>query len=302
MTTILPRVVSLCFLLTCCLSGASSFDGAYVTQGQFGEVTLHLNSGDDTTIRGSLSGNGVSFSLQGSVEDGALKGFVEGQPISFNANLMETTLHLTLTELDAAGNPQPGTAQIMVFEKREGLAAAGSNLPEAGKAAVVINGVTLSAEQIAELSRLYKVTPRPGNYWYDSNSGLYGVVGHQAFGFMYPGHEFGQLAREASRGNTQVIVNNRELPQHEWAVWSYILGYWIQPGNYWLDSNGNAGYMGSPIPVVNLYQAATQNGYRGQGGSGDNFWSSRFSAGNSDSGNTRGYVSVPGYGPVGYGF
>jgi hypothetical protein len=34
----------------------------------------------------------------------------------------------------------------------------------------------------------------------------------------------------------------------------------------------------------------------------DNFWSTRFSAGNYDSGNQRGYVSVPGHGPVGYGF
>ena len=42
--------------------------------------------------------------------------------------------------------------------------------------------------------------------------------------------------------------------------------------------------------------------YNGQGGSGDNFWSTRFSAGNYDSNNQRGYVSVPGYGPIGYGF
>jgi len=41
---------------------------------------------------------------------------------------------------------------------------------------------------------------------------------------------------------------------------------------------------------------------RGGGGGGDNTWSTRFSAGNYDNDNSRGYVSVPGYGPVGYGF
>lgn len=119
---------------------------------------------------------------------------------------------------------------------------------------------------------------------------------------MLPGHTFGALERNASNGQTGVFVNGRELPQNEWAVWSYMIGYWIQPGAYWLDNNGNAGYEGNPTPVINLYAAAQQNAYNGQGGSGDNFWSTRFSAGNSDSNNQRGYVSVPGYGPVGYGF
>jgi hypothetical protein len=39
----------------------------------------------------------------------------------------------------------------------------------------------------------------------------------------------------------------------------------------------------------------------GSQASGDNFWSTPFSAGNHDPGNQRGYVSVPGVGPVGYG-
>ncbi len=86
------------------------------------------------------------------------------------------------------------------------------------------------------------------------------------------------------------------------AIWSQMLGYGIQPGSYWLDQNGNAGYAGNPMPTVNLFMAAQQNPYGSQGAGGDNSWSSRFSAGNYDSGNQRGYVSVPGHGPVGYGF
>ena len=52
----------------------------------------------------------------------------------------------------------------------------------------------------------------------------------------------------------------------------------------------------------NLYASAQSNYYSGSGSEGDNIWSTRFSAGYYDQGNQRGYVSVPGYGPVGYGF
>jgi hypothetical protein len=172
----------------------------------------------------------------------------------------------------------------------------------AESAPVTINGVLLSGPQVEELKRIYAVEPRPGNYWYDTRSGLYGVVGYPAFGFMHAGHDFGTLDRDASNGDTQVFVNGRELPRAEWALWSQILGAAIQSGSYWLDEHGNAGYEGNPAVVVNLYEAARQSSYASQTEGQDNFWSSRFSAGNYDADNQRGYVSVPGYGPVGYGF
>ena len=166
---------------------------------------------------------------------------------------------------------------------------------------VIINGNELSSLQLAQLETRYKVKAQAGNYWYDSESGLYGMVGQAAYGFMYPNHNFGELDRSASNGNTGVLVNGRELPQAEWVVWSQVLGYWIQQGSYWFDSNGNAGYVGNPTPVVNLYSAASQNAYSGNSAEGGGFWSTRFSAGNSYAGNQTGYVSLPGGGVVGYG-
>jgi hypothetical protein len=175
------------------------------------------------------------------------------------------------------------------------------NQDEAPAPPIRINGDALTAGQVQEVERRYGVKPLPGDHWYDTNSGLYGVVGHQAFGFMLPGHDFGTLPAGASAGNTNVFVNGRHLPQAEWLIWSTLLGAYIQPGRYWLDGMGDAGYEGSPVVLANLYLAARQNSHA-SGGGGDNFWTTRFSAGNSDSGNTRGYLSVPGYGPVGYGF
>ena len=173
---------------------------------------------------------------------------------------------------------------------------------QAASGDVIVNGIPLSAEQITAMEQAYGVKPLPGNYWYDRLSGLYGVVGYPSFGFMIAGDDFGELKANASNGDSPVFVNGRQLPQSEWLVWSYLLGYMIQPGRYWLDANGNAGLEGNPMPLENLYQAARRNNYNGAGSGGDNFWSTRFSAGDSNAQNTQGYVSVPGHGPVGYGF
>ena len=171
---------------------------------------------------------------------------------------------------------------------------------------ITINGSLLSAEEVRGITNTYGIEPRPGNYWYDPVSGLYGVVGYQAYGFMLTGHDFGPLSRTCSNGFSGVLVNGRELQAAEVQLLNRILGAPVQRGSYWLDSFGNAGIEGSPVPLGNLFVAAAQNGYSGSSsgsaGGGDNFWSTAFSAGNSDRGGTRGYVSVPGYGPVGYGF
>ena len=60
----------------------------------------------------------------------------------------------------------------------------------------------------------------------------------------------------------------------------------------------------SAPPIGFYHQPMQPAGFHGQGPGGgiDNFWSTRHAAGNFDSGNTRGYVNVPGVGPVGYGF
>jgi hypothetical protein len=168
---------------------------------------------------------------------------------------------------------------------------------------VVINGRTLTPAQLQDFEKLYRVQPRPGNYWYDARSGLYGTAGAAAAGFMYPGHDLGTLAADASAGTTEVYLNGRNLTVTEVQILTYLAQTPIPPGRYWLDAQGNTGYEGYNIPVGNLFAAARMAQQRGGGGGGgDNFWTSRFSAGNYNADNSQGYVSVPGIGPVGYGF
>lgn len=172
-------------------------------------------------------------------------------------------------------------------------------------ARVVINGRALTAGDIENFEKLYRMKPAPGNYWYDGKSGLYGAVGQPAAGFMHPGHDLGPLAADASKGNTGVFINGREQTLSEVQMLTHLARTQVLPGRYWLDARGNAGYEGNPVPVGNLFAAAVaaqQGGGGGGGRGGDNFWSSRFSAGNYNSDNSAGYVSLPGGGTASYGY
>lgn len=166
---------------------------------------------------------------------------------------------------------------------------------------VYFNGRQLTEGDLAGITNTYGVTVDPGNYWYDSVSGLYGNIGEGSAGFMLPGHTFaGLLAANASGGNSGVYFNGRELTATEIAIVESIIQTQAIPGRYFFDVYGNVGVEGTGIPLVNLYTAG------GTSGGGDNFWTSRFSAGNyytdASGAPSQGYVSVPGYGPVGYGF
>ena len=285
------------------------FSGSYESNTASGKITLVLKKGDGSKYTGSLSGNNSAIQLTGQVQNGQLRGRVgdTGSNIVFAAGIQSGVITFTMADADINGNINPVTSQVLTFVKPGGNApaaalAANTPLSLQNSGDVRINNVALSKEQIRDLIARYGLEPKPGNYWYDPVSGLFGVYGYPSYGFMYPGHNFGKVSRNASAGNTGVLINGRELPQQEWVIWSYVIGNYIQPGSYWFDSNGNVGYDGNNLPVLNMFVIARQNAYSGQGSGGDNFWSSRFGAGNSNADNTQGYVSVPGYGPVGYGF
>lgn len=162
---------------------------------------------------------------------------------------------------------------------------------------IIVNGRALTEAELADFEQRYGARPAAGNYWYDSRSGLYGVAGSGAVGFMYPGHSYGTVSRSASNGNTGVLINGRELTQSEYQFLNSIAGIPVPPGSYWLDANGNAGITGDNTPLINLYTASQALG--GGDGGGDNGWASRFSSGNYNSDNSAGYVSMPGMGVIG---
>jgi hypothetical protein len=159
---------------------------------------------------------------------------------------------------------------------------------------VVINGAALDEAALREFQVRYGVGPRPGRYWYDATSGLFGLEGGPSLGWILPGHDFGVLSPRASNGGTGVFINGRELDASDYVSLSWIAGTVVMQGRYWLDGQGNVGYEGYPVAVANLYLLAQMRAQAGGGGGGgDNFWSTRFSAGNSNADNSAGYVQCP---------
>lgn len=156
---------------------------------------------------------------------------------------------------------------------------------------VFINQRAATPEQLDELKRTYGAAPPPGRYWYDSRSGLYGNWGHEAAGYIRPGHDFGPVPAEASAGNTGVFINGRQINLVEAQFIQRLFGA-VYQGKWWLDGqNGNLGMEGNPTPIANIV-VAMQNAQRSGGGGGGGGYRWRDNINNSSGGAEGGCVWI----------
>ena len=142
---------------------------------------------------------------------------------------------------------------------------------------ISINGQRLTSEQVSALAQ-YGIQAQSGRYWYDATSGAWGAWGGPTAGFVAAGIPSAPLPANASNGSTGVHINGRNITHSELAYLQNLAGSAIAPGQYWLDSNGNAGAAGGPA-LINFMQAAQSRqgsswvgkgatGYTGADGSG----------------------------------
>jgi hypothetical protein len=127
--------------------------------------------------------------------------------------------------------------------------------PAATAAVVRVNGVALTAQQLAALGAI-----PAGDYWYDARCGLWGRVGGGALGVIAPNLPLAPMPPGVSGTGTHVFVNGREVTAGEVAYLARAVGASIVPGRYFLDAAGNAGVEGGSA-VVNLHQRARQASY-----------------------------------------
>jgi hypothetical protein len=115
---------------------------------------------------------------------------------------------------------------------------------------VVVNGVPLEESARKSLENKYGVSIKPGRYWYDNVSGVWGREGGPGAGQIHAGLQLGgPLRRNASKSHTGVIVNGRELHALDVAALQRCLV--VVPGSYWVLANGVGGVEGGP-PQFNL--------------------------------------------------
>jgi hypothetical protein len=128
---------------------------------------------------------------------------------------------------------------------------------------VVVNGQALPAATVRSLEQAYRVPIAPGRYWYDAVSGAWGREGGPIAGQMMPALRLGgPLAPDASRGNSQVFINGRELMAGEvWAL-QQACRTPVLRGRYWVNSLGVGGVEGGPA-IFNLAACGQSSGKSG---------------------------------------
>lgn len=134
---------------------------------------------------------------------------------------------------------------------------------------VSINRHPIPQDTLRLLEQHFQTAIPDGRYWYDAMSGAWGLEGGQTRGFTLAGLPLGgPLPADISGGGTGVFINGRELHPLDVQALQALVGP-VQPGRYWLDAQGYAGFEGGPA-ITNLLQVAQQL-YRQGGGVGENY-------------------------------
>ena len=128
---------------------------------------------------------------------------------------------------------------------------------------VFVNGKALPVKTVQALERAYRVPIAPGRYWYDTVSGAWGNEGGPIGGQMMPGLRLGgPLKANASRGDSGVFINSRQLTRGEVSRLQQACRTPVRQGRYWVNAQGVGGVEGGPA-AFNLAACGSSSGARG---------------------------------------
>lgn len=251
------RTVACLIAFFCALTCRADVTGTYVGSVGGERVSVKLQQSKDGSVAGLFSAHGTTFRFSGKASGNSLSGSMsmEGEQVAIAGALSGSTLNLkfgddsiTLTKEGAAPKSSPSGAKT----------ATKSNPAASNK--VIINGSVLSAGQLASFGKKYGIQLPPGSYWYDKKCGAWGVEGSPTLGITKAGVDLGgSLKQNASRGNTGVFVNGRELPLGDVAALQGM-GVQVVQGRWSLDAQGNVRREGTSAVVVNLYASGGGGG------------------------------------------
>ncbi|XP_065856992.1 extra-large guanine nucleotide-binding protein 1-like isoform X2 [Euphorbia lathyris] len=107
---------------------------------------------------------------------------------------------------------------------------------------VYVNSQPLSQQELSLLQRCHFPPKKlkPGYYWYDKVSGFWGKEGHKPCQIISPElHIGGRMRKEASNGNTNVLINNREITKPEFLMLQLIGVKCEGTTHFWVSADGS---------------------------------------------------------------
>lgn len=107
---------------------------------------------------------------------------------------------------------------------------------------VIVNGRSLSLEEIVQLQSCPYPPKRlrPGSYWYDKLSGLWGKEGHKPSQIISPRLSVGgPIMENCSNGNTKVKINNRVITRRELVMLWFVGINYKDCTDFWVGHDGS---------------------------------------------------------------
>ncbi|WOK99612.1 hypothetical protein Cni_G08324 [Canna indica] len=106
---------------------------------------------------------------------------------------------------------------------------------------ICVNGKKVSLEELVLLQSCSCPPPKlkPGLYWYDKVSGYWGKEGHKPESIITPHLNVGgALMRNASNGNTGILINGREITKAELQMLKWAGVHCAGNPHFWLNADG----------------------------------------------------------------